>query len=86
MDRKADLRYSVWDVDEMSAQSEIKDILKKALDDHNRLLEEYCERMLVDPEGRGIMLIWIKYPLVYEFSLSHSVPWGSIYEVGAPWA
>lgn len=47
------------------------------------VMEEWCERSLVDPEGRGVLVIWDEYPLSFRIGLSAEVPWGSLTQVGA---
>jgi len=45
------------------------------------LIEEWCERSLVDPEGRGVLIEWHDYPTAFAIGLSTDVPWGTIKEI-----
>jgi len=55
--------------------------IERVIQQHTELLEEWCEKSLVDPEGRGVLLIWDRYPTDLRIGLSEDVPWGEIYEV-----
>jgi hypothetical protein len=43
-------------------------------------IEEWCERSLTDPEGRGVLILR-RSQGVFDIGLSSLVPWAEIYEV-----
>ena len=49
------------------------------------LIEEYCERSLVDPDGRGVLVH--EYTDAITVELSGTVPWGTLsrHLMGMPW-
>lgn len=49
------------------------------------LIEECCERSLVDPDGRGVLIR--EYTDTITVQLSDTVPWGTIHRhiMGVPW-
>jgi hypothetical protein len=48
---------------------------------YNGVVEEWCEKSLTDPEGRGVLIVWSVYPFMYQIGLSDLVPWAEIHEV-----
>jgi hypothetical protein len=57
-----------------------RDFVVEHLEQAHKTLEEMCERMLVDPEGRGVMVVLDSESLTRTYSLSEYVPWGHIFE------
>lgn len=53
------------------------------LSERARILEEWCERSLTDPEGRGVVLI-NDGPSKFYVGLDASVPFGTIHEYKSP--
>jgi hypothetical protein len=59
----------------------LADAILEAVSVYNGAVEEWCEKSLVDPEGRGVLLVWDEWPYMYQICLSELVPWAEIYEV-----
>lgn len=45
------------------------------------VLEVWLEQSLVDPLGRGVLLTWTHWPILFNVDLSTDVPWGTVQEI-----
>lgn len=52
-------------------------------DERARVIEEWCERSLTDPEGRGVAIV-NDGPMRFYIGLDASVPFGTIHEYESP--
>ncbi len=70
-------------------ESSIEKVIREAsvamLEERQRVIEEWCERSLTDPEQRGVCIV-NDGPTTFWIGLDESVPYGTIHEyLEPPW-
>ena len=72
-----------YDAQEFDIRQILEPLIKEQLKAENEFLEMWCEKMLTDPEGRGLLVKSYQRPgsyiRDYTCELSHDVPWGSMH-------